>query len=122
MLNGTAPETLAAAFHNSFTLLTAELEGRSFGGGVLELVPSEVARLLIPIPHGFETELVRLDQLIREQGADHESIVEETDLLLQKAGIGLDAALVDVLREARLMLLERRLERNRATIRAGARP
>ena len=29
---------LSAGFHNSLTLLSAELEGRSFGGGVLELV------------------------------------------------------------------------------------
>lgn len=29
---------LVSVFHNSLTLLTAEIEGRSFGGGVLELV------------------------------------------------------------------------------------
>lgn len=43
-------EAFAASFHNSFTLLWAEIEGRSFGGGVLELVPSEVGRLKVFAP------------------------------------------------------------------------
>ena len=47
------PADLVASFHNSLTLLTAEIEGRSFGGGVLELVPSEVGRLLVAVPDGF---------------------------------------------------------------------
>ncbi|MGC4000174.1 MAG: N-6 DNA methylase [Anaeromyxobacter sp.] len=39
---GTDPGQLVAAFVNSLTALTAELEGRHYGGGVLELVPSEI--------------------------------------------------------------------------------
>jgi len=31
------------------TALSAELEGRHYGGGVLELVPSEIERLLVPL-------------------------------------------------------------------------
>jgi hypothetical protein len=37
-----------SAFHNSATFLFAEIEGRSYGGGVLELEPSEAERLLLP--------------------------------------------------------------------------
>jgi hypothetical protein len=32
---------------NSLTALTAELEGRHYGGGVLELVPSEIEKLAV---------------------------------------------------------------------------
>ncbi len=39
---------LVAQFVNSLTALTAELEGRHYGGGVLELVPSEIEKLLVP--------------------------------------------------------------------------
>ena len=53
---------LAAGFHNSVTLLSAELEGRTYGGGVLELVPSEVGRLRVPLLPLSE-QLVRLDQM-----------------------------------------------------------
>lgn len=102
-----------AGFHNSLTLLTAELEGRSFGGGVLELVPSEVARLLVAMPGGFGDELGRLHELARGVSDDDgESLVEETDLLLRKYEPRLTDELLDRLREARLLLLQRRLDRN----------
>ena len=41
------PEAFVYCFINSITALSAELEGRYYGGGVLELVPSEIERLLI---------------------------------------------------------------------------
>jgi hypothetical protein len=118
MLNGTLPDTLVATFHNSLTLLSAELEGRSFGGGVLELVPSEVARLCVPLVHGFESEIDRLDRLARE-GVE-EAVVEETDLLLEKAKVGLDSDLMDTLRDARSDLMARRLLRNHASSVSGS--
>ncbi len=43
------PEQLVYSFVNSLTALTAELEGRHYGGGVLELVPSEIEELLVPL-------------------------------------------------------------------------
>ncbi|WP_411897485.1 Eco57I restriction-modification methylase domain-containing protein [Elizabethkingia occulta] len=36
------------SFYNSLTLLFAELEGRYYGGGVLELIPSEFKKLPLP--------------------------------------------------------------------------
>jgi len=102
-----------AGFHNSLTLLTAELEGRSFGGGVLELVPSEVSRLLVSMPEGFGAELGRLHEVARGvSDNDGEILVEETDLLLRKYEPGLTDDVLDRLREARLLLLQRRLDRN----------
>jgi adenine-specific DNA-methyltransferase len=75
---------LVAGFHNSLTLLSAELEGRSYGGGVLELVPSEVGRLLVPLV-AMRKHLKRLDKLSRETGGqlDTESqLIEATDAAL----------------------------------------
>jgi adenine-specific DNA-methyltransferase len=107
---------LTSVFHNSLTLLSAEMEGRSFGGGVLELVPSEIARLRIPIVPGFGEELDRLDAVARSSCAAVEDLlVEETDLLLLKADIGLTPHLLDRLAEGRRSLLRRRLERNTAS-------
>jgi hypothetical protein len=40
----------SVSFLNSWTLLNAELTGRSYGGGVLELMPSEANRLPLPEP------------------------------------------------------------------------
>ncbi|HUC13885.1 MAG TPA: hypothetical protein VMS00_05480 [Acidimicrobiales bacterium] len=102
---------LVAGFHNSLTLLSAELEGRSFGGGVLELVPSEVGRLRVPLIPGFAADLDRLDSISRLFG-DSDYLVEETDLLLCKADVGLTQVILERLREARLSLQQRRLDRN----------
>lgn len=105
---------LAAAFHNSLTLLSAEVEGRSFGGGVLELVPSEAGRLVVPMPRDFGAELDRLDAIARSAStsANRDQVIDETDLLLVKAGVGFTPELVESLRSGRESLLRRRLDRN----------
>ena len=40
-------DKLAYCFINPLTAIFAELEGRSYGGGVMELVPSEIRKLII---------------------------------------------------------------------------
>lgn len=107
------PQDFASAFHNSLTLLSAEIEGRSFGGGVLEVVPSEVSRLSMPVIPGFGVELERLDRLARIKGADEcGSLVSETNAFIVKADIGLSSDLFEYLESARIRLLDRRLARN----------
>ena len=115
MLDGFAGRaaSLVASFHNSVTLLSAEIEGRSFGGGVLELVPSEVARLRVFVEDSLADELPRLDELARAAGPDSvESLVEETDRRLAKAVRGLTDSLLATIAEARRSLQRRRLDRN----------
>ncbi|WP_437023024.1 Eco57I restriction-modification methylase domain-containing protein [Streptomyces sp. enrichment culture] len=110
-------DAFAASFHNSFTLLTAEIEGRSFGGGVLELVPSEVARLLVIVPDSMGDELVKLDAIARSGVADvDEVLIRETDRRLAKFIPGLSDSALNSLAEARLELQKRRLDRNRASV------
>lgn len=53
-------------FVNSLTALSAELEGRSYGGGVIELVPSEIERVLVPFAPGGRDELRKLDSQFRD--------------------------------------------------------
>jgi len=50
---------------NALTALSAELEGRHYGGGVLELVPSEIEKLLVPLPSTICPEICTLDALVR---------------------------------------------------------
>lgn len=106
---------LVAAFHNSLTLLTAEIEGRSFGGGVLELVPSEIARLLVPFPVDMSAELSWLDQKTRHNFAargNRIDLLEVTDQVVSGKVRGLTPQLMDTLRSARETLAERRFTRN----------
>lgn len=64
---GVSAESLVHTFVNSLTALSAELEGRHYGGGVLELVPSEIARLLLPPLGGASRDLRVLDKEISER-------------------------------------------------------
>lgn len=106
---------LVAAFHNSLTLLTAEIEGRSFGGGVLELVPSEIARLAIPFPIPLRESFPALDKIARDGTlgmAPQNSLIEETDALICRHVDGLTADIMQQIQQARKTLVERRLSRN----------
>ncbi|MGH2758197.1 MAG: Eco57I restriction-modification methylase domain-containing protein [Actinomycetota bacterium] len=106
-------DDFVAAFHNSLTLLTAEIEGRSFGGGVLELVPSEIARLAVPVLQGFGSHLARLDAVMRDIAEPNlsDALIAETNRLVATAGAGLTVELLSTLDTARQRLAQRRLDR-----------
>jgi len=63
---GCAPEKLIYCFLNALTALSAELEGRHYGGGVLELVPTEIEKLIVPLPSSIRPEIRKLDTLVRQ--------------------------------------------------------
>ena len=106
-------QDFTAAFHNSLTLLTAEIEGRSFGGGVLELVPSEISRLSVPLPDSMSYEFEQLDRLCRSVGEyEPRAFVEATDALVAKKTPGLTKGLLEQLRDAQQVLAGLRFARN----------
>lgn len=108
-----SPRDIASSFHNSLTLLTAEIEGRSFGGGVLELVPSEVGRLSIPVAPGIGEHLEDIDAVARlVKSPGDQSVIDITDKLLAERLPGLDFDLMTSFRSSRLELLARRTSRN----------
>lgn len=102
---------IVGSFHNSLTLLTAEMYGRSFGGGVLELVPSEVASLALPLVSVPAAAFARLDELVRRGAFVNEELVTETDTHVATA-LGADLDMWRLLGEARTLLRDRRLARN----------
>ncbi len=67
---GIQASDLVFSFANSLTCLTAELEGRHYGGGVLELVPSEIERLLVPVVGATATDLNEADLRFRAMKDD----------------------------------------------------
>ena len=78
---------LVWAFVNSLTALTAELEGRHYGGGVLELVPSEIRRLLVPSPTMGEGALERLDASCRAGLPAAELLARQDAAVLRPLGL-----------------------------------
>lgn len=63
-------EKLVGCFINPLTALSAELEGRHYGGGVLELIPSEIERLMMVVPTKLNVDLEELDKSIRTMSAE----------------------------------------------------
>jgi adenine-specific DNA-methyltransferase len=77
---------LVGCFINPLTALSAELEGRHYGGGVLELIPSEIERLLIPLPTTVDVDLEALDASIRDRPT-HETLERQGKIVLGALGI-----------------------------------
>ncbi|MBI1370343.1 MAG: SAM-dependent methyltransferase [Planctomycetes bacterium] len=75
---------LAAAFQNTLTLLSSEIEGRTYGGGVLELVPSEVARLTVPLlkTNGLIDEVDTISRGVNGQLDPTHAVMQTTDEFL----------------------------------------
>jgi adenine-specific DNA-methyltransferase len=84
---GLKPEALVYSFINSLTALTAELEGRHYGGGVLELVPSEIEKLLVPISDHIRVDLEQLDSDIRKHTDADQLLKKQDEIVLKVIGI-----------------------------------
>lgn len=98
--------SLVGSFVNSLTVLCAELEGRHYGGGVLELVPSEIEELLVPLVEFSEEELEAVDDQFRK-GEKPQNILKRQDRkVLGK--LGLSRSDQATLRNAWLRLRNRR--------------
>jgi adenine-specific DNA-methyltransferase len=103
--NEIEPDRLVYSFINSLTSLSAELEGRHYGGGVLELVPSEIERLVIPTPE-VPVHIDELDKLIRTGVHPEKLFTQQNKLIL--GGIGISKAEQETLLEAWNHLRSRR--------------
>lgn len=83
---GVTAEKLVGCFINPLTALSAELEGRHYGGGVLELIPSEIERLVIPLPEKASVDLIDLDNSIRNLPT-HEVLAHQGKTVLGAIGL-----------------------------------
>lgn len=104
-LEGTSAEKLVACFINGLTSLSAELEGRHYGGGVLELVPSEIEKLILPMPSKVKVNLKELDKKIRTESA---RAVLEANSRVVLGGLGLSRGKQDCVLDGWKRLRNRR--------------
>lgn len=107
---GISADQLAAASLNSMTAAFSEVQGRSYGGGVLELEPREAIGLPFPRLNGA-LPIDDLDALARDSGS--EAMFEVVDPLVL-APMGLTTSDIRTLREAWRKLSTRRRQRTRA--------
>ena len=108
---GVDVKQLAGSAYNSLTFLFAEIFGRSYGGGVLELEPREAEKLPIPYDAAKQLDLNLIDQQLRNSEA--EKALDYCDSVLLIDGLGLESEDVEQLRTAWGLLRNRRINRNR---------
>jgi adenine-specific DNA-methyltransferase len=97
---------LAAGSWTSFSRLAAELFGRSYGGGVLKLEPSEAALLRIPIAPGAGENLTMIARALERDGKEAARAAADDRVL--RLGLGLDVERISCLRSAAERLQRRR--------------
>jgi adenine-specific DNA-methyltransferase len=76
-----------ASFYNSLSLAFSEIVGRSYGGGVLELMPSETEQILLPYQKENSDLLSTIDKMMREKKSIDE-ILKITNKQILKDGYG----------------------------------
>ncbi len=105
-------QQLSAVAHNSATFALCEVLGRSYGGGILELEPSEAEDLPVPDPVLVTATLVqKVEELLRERrGDDALDLVDQTVLV---DALGFAPAEVAALRSAWVKLRDRRGDRGK---------
>lgn len=104
---------LAVAALNSITFASAEIVGRSYGGGILELEPSEAEHLAIPNPTLVEESLAaKVDELLRDGRADEALELVDQTLLIDSLGFSHED--VQLARSAWQRLCSRREDRGRS--------
>lgn len=103
--------SLIYSFYNSLTLAFAEIEGRYYGGGVLELTPSEFKKL--PIPYIKITDIYF--EKYRENFEAKENIVKilkSYDAKILKKSLNLTGDEISKIQIIRKKLINKRLRKN----------
>jgi adenine-specific DNA-methyltransferase len=107
--------SITLGLYSSLALLSLELEGRSYGGGILKIEPRELHNVVVPLADLSAPSLQRLakqvDPALRD--GDYDRACREVDEAFLVQGLGLSTADVGRLRSARFRLLERRTTRSR---------
>jgi len=103
-----------ASFYNTLTMLSAELVGRSYGGGVLKLEPSEAERIKVFRPPDELAEdlallLPKVDQLLRAKAFDE--VLQTVDRAILRRRLKVDANTLDRLSQSYRSLRQKRLMR-----------
>lgn len=99
-----------ASYYNSLSLAFSEIVGRSYGGGVLELMPSEAGKILLPYHNGNADLVNEIDDMLREK-VDIDQILKKTDKLLLSEKFGFSTAEIKIANGIWNKLSFRRLNR-----------
>jgi len=111
------PEHVIANTYTWLTAASAEIEGRSYGGGVLELEPTEAERLLMPTTLNGAMPLSECDKLTRAGRLN--DVLEENARIVLMEHMGLSKSDCFLLRDIWTKMRDRRNARRRRRLLGG---
>ena len=107
---GVNKKAFVASYYNSLSFTFAEILGRNFGGGCLELMPREVGGIYMPYRVENETLFAEIDRMLRHKRTADE-ILDYTDRVILHEGMGLSMKEVQTARSIWHKIMSRRLNR-----------
>ena len=113
--DGVNPENVPLAYYNSVSFAFTEICGRSYGGGVLEILPGEMGNILLPKidnidPHIRTTLLERIDHIVRND-EDIEKALDFVDQEVLVSLLGINHTICKQARSIWKKMQKRRLGR-----------
>jgi hypothetical protein len=105
-------KALTASYYNSLSFAFSEICGRSHGGGVLELMPNEVERILLPYNENNAELLPIIDKMIRKK-KDISELLKITNEKILKENFGLTDSEIELADNIWRKLSKRRLNRGK---------
>ena len=114
--NGIEPERVILSYYNSISFAFTEICGRSYGGGVLEILPGEVGNIYVPkldfVPIKKVREVLKkVDTIVRSE-KDIENALDLVDKEILVSEIGIKESLCKCARVIWKKLQARRLSRS----------
>jgi len=100
-----------SSFYNSLSLAFSEIVGRSYGGGVLELMPNEAENILLPYNNANAKLLPSIDKMMRKK-ISIDKILITTNKHILKKGYGFTDREINLANKIWKKLSFRRLNRN----------
>ena len=107
---GVNKKAFVASYYNSLSFTFAEILGRNFGGGCLELMPSEVGGIYMPYRIENEKLFTGIDRMLRQKRTADE-ILDYTDRIILHEGMGFSMEEVYTARSIWHKIMGRRLSR-----------
>lgn len=107
---GINKKAFVASYYNSLSFAFAEIQGRNFGGGCLELMPSEVGGIHLPYREENAIIFDKIDKMLRAKNSADE-ILDYTDDIILRQGYGFSEKEVVMARSIWHKIMNRRLSR-----------
>lgn len=109
------PNVVLLSYYNSISFAFTEICGRSYGGGVLEMLPGEVGNIMLPILNGIDENicndlLAKIDDVVRNDD-NIEKALDLVDKEVLTSLLGIEQSVCETCRKIWKKMQKRRLGR-----------